>query len=151
VNSLAHYFQLQPEGELPDISGLAPFKAVVVLNASYSSDWQDEVSRWLVRSGCLYMMAWGPNCTTWDDSVDWANMHEHPDYEIPDDKFVMTTWHDDESLEEVFWYAQFNGSFSYNDVELVNGLIIDISEDNREAEMVALFEQAESWAERQPD
>jgi hypothetical protein len=151
MNTVAHYLQLDPNGALPDVSALAPFKAVVVLNATYSTDWQDQVSEWLVRSGCLYMMAWGPNCTTWDDSVDWANMHEHPNYEIPDDKFVMTTWHDDESLEEVFWYAQFNANFSYNDLEIVNALIVDISQKDREAEMLAAFEQAESWADRQPD
>jgi hypothetical protein len=136
---------------LPDISDLAPFKAVVVLNASYPSDWQDEVSKWLVTSGCLYMMAWGADSTTWDDSVDWAVRETYPGEDTPDDKFVMTTWHDDESLEEVFWYAQFNGNFSYNDVELVNALILDISNEDRKGEMISLFGQAESWADRQPE
>ena len=151
MTTTAHYLQLRPEGVLPDISHLAPFKAVVVLNTSYSSDWQDEVSKWLVTSGCLYMMAWGPACTTWDDSVDYANMFEHSDYGIPDAKFVMTTWHENDSLEEVFWYAQFNANFSYNDLELINALIVDISSDDRQSEMISLFYQADSWADRQPE
>ena len=136
---------------LPDISRLRPFKAVVVLNASYTSDWQDEVSKWLVTSGCLYMMAWGPACTTWDDSVDWAVRVIYPGDETPDEKFVMTTWHDDESLEEVFWFAQFNGSFNYNDVELVNALILDISDEHREDEMISLFDRSYTLADREPE
>jgi hypothetical protein len=150
MTASVHYLQLLPDRELPDISRLAPFKAVVVLNASYSLDWQDQVSKWLVSSGCLYTMASGPACTTWDDSVDYANMFEYPDFEIPDDKFVMTTWHDDESLEEVFWYAQFNANCSYNDVELTSTLIVDISVEHREAEMLALFARAASLADREP-
>ena len=78
---------------------------MVILEGDYGADWQDEVSRWLVDSGCLYMMAWGPRCSSWDDSVDWANIGSFGDEEIPDAAFVMTTWHDDEPLDEVFWFA----------------------------------------------
>ena len=151
MTAVVSYLQLQPNGALPDISYLAPFKAVVVLNAEYSSNWQDEVSKWLVTCGCLYMLAWGPACTTWDDSVDYANMFEHVAHAVPVDKFVMTTWHKDESLEEVFWYAQFNANFSYNDLELSNALIVDVTIDDRKAEMISLFREAESWADRQPE
>src|SRR5205085_10605757 len=51
------------EGEpLPDISEYAPYRAVVVIDATHSDEWQNEVSKWLVDTGCLYMMAWGENC-----------------------------------------------------------------------------------------
>ena len=82
IQTTPHYVRIFPGADLPDITHHAPFKAVVVLEAEYSNDWQNSVSEWLVASGCLYMMAWGPNCSTWDDSVDWANMDGHPNYEF---------------------------------------------------------------------
>ena len=42
---------------LPDIGKLKPFKAIVVIDNDPSPEWQMEASRWLVSSGCLYMMA----------------------------------------------------------------------------------------------
>jgi hypothetical protein len=63
------------------------------------------VSEWLVRSGCRYMMAWGRRCSAWDDSVDLANGDCFGSGEISDDDFVVTTWHDEESLEDTFWFA----------------------------------------------
>ena len=145
-----HYVRVAPGEQLPDISAFAPFKAVVVLEADYSEGWQTEVSRWLVASGCRCMMAWGPNCSDWDTSVDWADI-EARNYEEDDSKFVMTTWHDDQTLEDVFWQVQFIANFSYDDVELTDAVIVHISGDGREAEFLELFEQSKTLAEREDD
>ena len=70
-----------------------------------NSEWRQTVSEWLVDQGCLYMMAHGDECSLWDDSVDIANL-EAFDWnfdDIPEDKHVTTTWHENESLEEVFF------------------------------------------------
>ena len=121
------YVQICPGRPLPSIAQFAPFRAVIVLNTEYDRAWQDEVSDWLVASGCLYVMAWGPDCSNWDDSVDWANLTANAS-EIPDAKFIMTTWHDDDTLEDTFWYAEFNARFSYDDVELHEAVIVDVSQ-----------------------
>ena len=145
------YVHVVPGGSLPDIKGRGPFKAVVVLEGTYSPEWQDEVSRWLIDSGCRYMLAWGPDCSSWDDSVDYASIIKHLPDGAPDNQFVMTTWHENQTLEDVFWQAQFNAQFSYDDVELTNALIIDISGNGREEWMKALFEQSKTLAEREDD
>lgn len=145
-----HYLRLLPGESLPDISAYAPFKAVVILAADYSDEWQDEVSKWLVHSRCRYTMAWGPNCSSWDDSVDWVTIEENPG-ETPPDKFVMTTWHENESLEFTFWYAQFCANFSYDDVELKETVLLDISSVSREGQMIALWAQSKTLAEREVD
>lgn len=146
----AHYVRIAPDEELPSISWLAPFKAIVVLEADYSEEWQNEVSDWLVAGGCRYMMAWGPDCSTWDDSVDYAELEASNWEEVPD-KFVMTTWHNDETLESVFWYSQFCASFSYDDVELSTAVILHVSTKDRAAEFLDLFEQSRTLAERESD
>ena len=131
------------EGEpFPDISSYGPFRAVVVLDGAYSPEWQDEASDWLVRSGCLYMMAWGENCSSWDDSVDFANIRKFDFQEIPDESFVMTTWHDNEPLEEVFWFAGFCAH--QGDVELDSTLIVHVGRADRSTEMRERFQAAQS-------
>lgn len=100
------YLHFPPGSPLPDIARLSPYRAVVIIEAQVRADWQWKVSDWLVASGCLYMMAWGPDCTTWDDSVDMANLEAFDFDDVPDDRFVYTTWHNDESLGEVFDFCK---------------------------------------------
>ncbi len=149
TESIAHYVRIAPDEPLPDISALAPFKAVVVIEADYTPEWQETVSRWLVESGCRYMMAWGPNCSSWDNSVDHADIAAGG---LEDDtKFVLTTWHDDESLESVFWFSRFCAEYSYADVALPNAVILHLSEKDRRSELLELFVRSETLADREDD
>ena len=100
------YFHLPPGHALPSIEHLAPFRAVVLIEGAVSSDWRADVSDWLVRSGCLYMMAGGLDCGLWDDSVDAANIEAFDFKEIPENRFVITTWHDDSPLSETFDFCK---------------------------------------------
>ena len=135
------YVHLPPEAQLPSVEEAGPFRAVLVLEQAVTDDWQSRVSEWLVKSGCLYMMAWGADCSSWDDSVDWANHSVVGLDNIPDDRFVMTTWHDDEPLAETFWFAGF--AAHHPTVPLERIAIIDIGPTNREGEMLQAYEAAQ--------
>ncbi len=142
------YLRIWDGEPLPDISGYAPFRAVLILEAGYSAEWQNQVSDWLVTSGCLYMMAWGHDCSCWDDSVDWAMQAMWPD-EAPDEAFVMTTWHEEETLESVFWFSRFCAHDPYDLIE--HSLIVHVGKTGREADFLALYAQAETLADREED
>jgi hypothetical protein len=120
------YIQLKPNGTPPDVSHLRPFRAVVVIDDEVTQKWQSIVSSWLVGSGCLYMMAFGNNCSAWNDSVDYANCAAFNFGEIPDEYFVMTTWHENEPLKNVFWFAK--NSATHPTVDLPNLLILHVSD-----------------------
>jgi len=134
------YLRIQPEFTLPDISALSPFRSVVIVEDSVTVDWQSLVSAWLVKSGCLYMMAWGKKCSTWDDSVDHANLAEFSYRDIPEDRFVMTTWHAKEPLKEVFWFSK--NCADHPVVELLNTLILHVSSYSREKELLSEYADA---------
>lgn len=85
-------------------------------------------------------MAWGRECSSWDDSVDFANLEEFSYGEIPDDAFVMTTWHESEPLEEVFWFAK-NSAF-HPSIELDNTLILHLGENDKGEEFKKQFKNA---------
>ena len=140
MSEALEYFRIF-EGELlPDISAFRPFRATIVIDAPYSPEWQDQISDWLVASGCLFMLAWGPDCATWDESVDYASLRAFDFGEIPEDRWVYTTWHEDQSLREVFHEAQFIGD--HEKVELRFSLIIHIGMGSRRSEFLELWEVA---------
>lgn len=141
--------RISEQDDLPAVDEFGPFRAVVILDAAYTDEWQDEVSRWLVDSGCLYMMAWGPGCSSWDDSVDHAMRQKYLPDQASEHQFVMTTWHDDETLEEVFWFCQFCAFDPYGLIE--HTLIVHVGNADKEAELLGLFEKSYTLAEREED
>ena len=134
------YIQLQPDSKLPVISDLSPFRSVVVIEENVTPEWQSQVSSWLVASGCLYMMAWGKNCSSWDDSVDFANLEAFNYKKIPDEKFVMTTWHAKESLKEVYWFSKNNAV--HPTVKISNTLLLHISNSSKEKDFLSEYASA---------
>lgn len=135
------YLHLPAGTELPAHSPeTAPYKAVVVVEQIVTPEWQKSVSDWLVRTGCYYMMAWGRECSTWDDSVDWASL-ERKNYEITsDDDLVMTTWHSDEGLDETLWFAEFCAHHPTR--ELAKLLLLDITAEGRGDELIDRYNKA---------
>ena len=134
------YLQIEPGEKLPDITELRPFRSIIVIDDETTLDWQSVVSDWLVKSGCLYMMAWGKDCSSWDDSVDLSNLKEFNYGDIPEEKFVMTTWHTKEPLKEVFWLSK-NKAF-HPTVKLQNTVILHISKMNQENKLLSEYANA---------
>jgi hypothetical protein len=139
VSDAIIYLQLEPESTLPNMTN-EPTRMVVIIEAKVSPVWQGMVSDWIVRSGCLYMMAWGIECSSWDDSVDWANIDKYGEGPIPDDGFVATTWHSDEPLAEVFWFSK--NCATHPVVDLNRTMILDISNESRRDQLLHAYDAA---------
>ena len=87
------------------------------------------------------MMAWGNDCSLWDDSVDVANLNAYNYEDIPDDKSIVTTWHDNEPLSDVFWSAN-KSLFDHSSISLDHLVILDIANESREKKIRRLFEKS---------
>ncbi len=134
------YLQLIGDDVLPQIKTPRPFKCVVIVDLSVSQEWQEKVSMWLVNSGCLYMMAWGKDCSSWDDSVDYANIEQFENQEIPPRSFVMNTWNEGESLYEVFKFCKY---FAIHEVKnLKDTLLLHISKTDMSETITRAYESA---------
>jgi hypothetical protein len=134
------YLRLKPGDTPPELEDFSPFRAVVIIEADVEAEWQAAISRWLADSGCLYMMAWGRDCSSWDISVDLANLAHFNYGDIPEDEFIMTTWHDDDPLEEVLWFAK---TTAYHPtIGLPNILFLHVGTEDRQAEISAAFAAA---------
>lgn len=120
----------------PDIVS-NPRRVVVLIEQEGTADWQDRISEWIIDSGCLYMMAWGIDCSSWDDSVDYALLSRYENQEIPDDRFVMTTWHEEEPLSEVFFYCLMCAF--HPTIELSRATILHIAPSERREDLLAIY------------
>jgi hypothetical protein len=102
------YVHLSP-GDSPSSLGLGKAcRVVLVSEASTSPSFREAVAEKLVNGNCLYFMSWGAECEAWHDEVDMANIEKFDFNEIPEDAFVMTTWHEGEPLSEVLWFCKHN-------------------------------------------
>jgi hypothetical protein len=139
MDGAPRYVHLAP-GAMPPEFASEPSRVLVVLDQLVAPDWQQRVSRWLIATGCLYMLAWGPGCSSWDDSVDHANSEAFEHGDIPGESDAMTTWHDNEPLEECMWFAK-NCAF-HPDVSLDRTVILHIGPAPREHELLQAYADA---------
>ncbi len=140
MQSVPTYLHVQPNGELPNWRADGPFRCVVIVQADVSPDWRSRVSDWLVDAGCLYMMAWGSECSRWDDAVDDANLAAFDYGDIPEDRFIMTTWHENQPLSEALWFAK--ELANHPTVALRDTLLLHIAPNASALEMLAAFKNA---------
>lgn len=68
-----------------------------------TSDEMEKISDWIISSGCRYAVCAGVDCSQWHDAIDWAYIASDPNYSPPESQFIMTSWHTDETLEEIVW------------------------------------------------
>lgn len=73
---------------------------LVVADPTITDDDRYDLSKEFVRQGCRYAVCAGDQCSRWDDSIDIAYI-ESQGASTSDERFVMTTWHEEESLEDI--------------------------------------------------
>jgi hypothetical protein len=91
-------------GDIPE-QFVLPSRRFVCLVA-WDSSGADErsiqrLAQTLVASGVAYVCAWGAGCSHFHDVVDLELMRVDPESAKP---HVMTSWHDDESIEDALWF-----------------------------------------------
>ncbi|MEO1251904.1 MAG: hypothetical protein AAFW81_06120 [Pseudomonadota bacterium] len=146
---LIEYLHLPAQTEPPSSPIERPFASVVIIEMDVTDEWRDKISHWLVKNGCLYMMAWGNECSLWDDSVDWAILGEFDFGDVPGENYVVTTWHNDELLEEVFWFSHHCARHEYLDMRRF--LLLDISLNSRKTTIIKQFISSYHLHDTQPE
>ena len=140
LNKPVRYLHLTPGDALPAVDELRPFKAVIAVEADVPQIWQWDASRWLASSGCLYMMAWGKGCGSWQESVDEAHLEAFNYDEVPADQSIITTSHEEEDLSDTFWFAKHKARHHGHDLR--NVLILHISDSEKQKELEEAYANA---------
>jgi hypothetical protein len=142
-NKTLSYLHLPPDADLPALALPAPFMAIVLVEDdgdAVPETWMWDTARWLVASGCRYVLAWGRDCEAWREAVDDA-AEEAADYEdIPDERRVLATAHEDDDVDEVFWFARHRAV--HPALPLDATLIVHIAAAPRREELEAAYADA---------
>ena len=134
------YLHLRPDEDLPPLDAFPPFLAVLVVDEACEEMWRWEVCRRLARSSCRYLLAWGAGCEDWAESGEDAWL-EAADYEdVPPEQLLIVTSHEDEELEEVFWFAKYRAA--HRALALDRVVIVHIAGEAREQELREAYEAA---------
>jgi len=134
------YIRINRLTGLPDISQLAPFKAIIAIETPVSEQRQAEISAWLVNMGCRYVMSCGEGCNSWLDSVRKANLEVFNVDNLSVENFVMTTSHPVESLRSVFWFAK--KSAKHPEVVFDKFVVIHLADRDRSTEYLGMYQKA---------
>ena len=103
------------------------YKCLILNEYKIDEEYHWTVCEHLVETGCRWMLAWGIDGTLWDDSVDLVEINKFlPEIEGPDDEFVLITWHDNDTLEEVIHFTKFGAVETYDAKPLHDVVIIDL-------------------------
>lgn len=84
---------------------------VLLLAADYSTLTEKEIfaaAQLLITKGLKYILCWGIDCEKAHDTFDLGNILWEE--ENATENHVMSTWHNDESFEEVLWFCLYNAS-----------------------------------------
>jgi hypothetical protein len=112
--------------------------ALFVADPSITDVERMDISRQLVAAGCRYAVCAGLKCSDWDDSIDYAYLETDRNFDPPDETFVMTTWHERDSVAEVLEFALTWTNFDDHTFEHL--LVLVLGEDARlEAEIAAVL------------
>lgn len=69
----------------------------------------------LIVNGCRYIVAAGTECERWHDIADRQFLAQFPTESERDANFVMTSWHVDESAEDVMLFLVYGTNFEEHD------------------------------------
>lgn len=91
----------------PPFSGDGYALLLYVAASDVTPEEQIKISEAIIASGCRYAVCYGHRCSSWDDSIDLAAIEAGKE----DKEFVMTTWHEKDSPEDVVYYFWWNTMF----------------------------------------
>ena len=124
---------------------------VCVADASVTDGERAKVSTEIIAAKCRYAVCWGYECSAWDTAIDWAYIETDENFSPPDETFVMTTWHEDESVEDAIDFWWMNTWFDDYESTRLAVLVIGGDSDLFTQIQAITFELAGHWNAQEPE
>jgi hypothetical protein len=124
-----------------------PFVVFTAVDAKPLTD--DELlqfARKLLDQGCVYACSWGQEALRVENAFDFASVDAQLAGQpyVAEDDVVMTTSHEDESLDDALWFAVFTAYLAHEEVTAV----LAISERTWADEIESRLADVEQWSAR---
>lgn len=93
----------------------------------------------LLKEGNLYFCTWGPDCQRAHDIYDEVIVINEIQY------LVMTTWHEDESLDDALWFVLNLAALHEKNSDDCSTIVISINNDLWEKELLENLSDIEAF------
>lgn len=108
-------------------SFISPFEEnyallLVIASPLISVGQRDRITSDIVNSRCQYALTFGHDCEVWHDIIDETCVGDV----TCEERFIMTTWHDDEPIEDVIDFLWSNTSYEEFESERLSVVLIGI-------------------------
>jgi hypothetical protein len=113
--------------------GEGAYSLLLITLASIPREEKLRLAAQIIASDARSIACWGVECEDWHDTLDWAYLASDENFNPPDERFVMTSWHENESLAETVFYLWFCGIIDDNFPTRVGIFILGDSPDIRPA------------------
>jgi len=97
---------------------------LVIASPLVSVEQRARITSDIVESRCQYALTFGHDCELWHDLIDETCVGDG----TTDERFLMTTWHDDEPIDDVVDFLWWNTS--YEDFESQRLAVVLIGADD---------------------
>ena len=94
---------------------------LIVDDQKISTDRKNQICMDIVYSECEWVDCLGYDGSDWDDRLDWSYL-ESIDFDSSFKETLITSWHDDELLEDVVEFLM--GCSGYNDDEQFSKIVV---------------------------
>ena len=102
----------------------------------------------LMEQGAIYICCWGKGCERFHDIIDeiWVVREMDGKYgAVAKDSTLMTTWHNDESLDEALWFLLSCARSPDDKMESCSTIVITIRNESWESNVVSRLENMEQF------
>ncbi|MBL4786889.1 MAG: hypothetical protein JKY49_15860 [Cohaesibacteraceae bacterium] len=135
VDNMIKYVSLIDQGDLPKLGDLKSFTCIILIGESTPVAHQLEICKWLVDSGCKWIMAFGQDCEIWHDTS--CSVVADMTSDTTAGQNIMTTSHRDQTIDEVLALAKLSMQ------KFDNILMLDVGEDGNQDMLQTLFDEAQ--------
>lgn len=118
--------------------GEEAYSLLLITLAAVPREEKNRIAAEITASGARYIVCWGLDCEDWHDTLDCAYLQTDENFAPPDERFVMTTWHDDEPLDAAVFHLWFCGMLDGACPRTVGIFVLGDSSDIRPAVKAAV-------------
>ena len=83
----------------------APYPCLMWASKPTTPEFKAELARRLIESDCRYAVCGGTEHEEWEDAVDVEYVASDPDFDPPEERFVMTSSHEDGADDTAFFFV----------------------------------------------
>ena len=123
---------------------------VCLVDDSVTEVERSKLAREIVAAKCRYVVCWGYECSLMEGSIDCAYIETDENFSPPEETFLMTTCHEEETIENTIEFWWMNTSFDFYCATRFAVLVIGGNHEFANKTQSIIAELSHQWNSQEP-